>query len=62
MSGISLAAIGRGLGTLSRSRDAKKTSPHQPVNRILLDYTFLSLVEQHLIHSPALTEKNEQTR
>ena len=62
MSGISLAAMGRGLGTRSRSMDAKKTSPHQPVNRILLDYTFLSLMEQHPIHSPALTEKNEQTR
>jgi hypothetical protein len=41
--------------------DAKKTSPHQPVNRTLLDYTFLSLVELHPIQSSALAEKNEQT-
>jgi broad-specificity NMP kinase len=40
--------------------DAKKTAPHQSVNRMLVDYAFLSLVEQHLIHSPALTEDNEQ--
>jgi len=35
-----------------RSSDAKNASPHQPVNRIL-DYTFLLLVEEHLIQSLA---------
>jgi hypothetical protein len=51
MSGISLVAIGRGLGTRSRSMDAKKTSPHQSINRTLLDTMFLLLVEEHLIQN-----------
>jgi len=42
-----------------RSSDAKNASPHQTVNRILSDYTFLLLVEEHLIQSLAARTLDE---
>ena len=46
--------MGRGLGTLSRSREVKG-QPHRSIYRIVLDSAFLFLLEEHMIRELLLS-------